>query len=48
MNKDFRESLNEQLKNPEFRAEYEALEPEFQIIRAMLDEKDELNLSQKD
>ena len=48
MTKDFRESLNEQLKNPEFIAEYEALEPEFQIIRAMLDEKDELNLSQKD
>ena len=48
MTKDFRESLNEQLKNPEFRVEYEALEPEFQIIIAMLDEKDELNLSQKD
>ena len=48
MTKDFRESLNEQLKDPEFRAEYEALEPEFQIIRAMLDGRAMLNLTQKD
>lgn len=48
MGKNFRESLNEQLKNPEFRAEYEALEPEFQIIRAMLEGRDKLNLTQKD
>ena len=48
MTKNFRESLSELLKEPEFRAEYEALEPEFQVIRAMLDEKDELDLAQKD
>ncbi|MBQ7759949.1 MAG: helix-turn-helix transcriptional regulator [Phascolarctobacterium sp.] len=48
MNKDFRESLNEQLKDPEFKKEYEALEPEFQIIRAMLEARDKLNLTQKD
>ena len=48
MGKNFRESLNEQLKNPEFRAEYEALYPEFQIIRAMRDGRDKLNLTQKD
>ncbi|MBQ9764245.1 MAG: helix-turn-helix transcriptional regulator [Phascolarctobacterium sp.] len=48
MNKDFRESLNEQLKDLEFRKEYEALEPEFQIIRAMLEARDKLNLTQKD
>lgn len=48
MGKNFRESLNEQLKNTEFRAEYEALEPEFQIIRAMLEGRDKLNLTQKD
>ena len=48
MGKNFRESLNEQLKNPEFRADYEALEPEFQIIRAMLEGRDKLNLTQKD
>lgn len=48
MTKSFRESLNEQLKDPEFRAEYEALEPEFQIIRAMLEGREKLNLTQKD
>ena len=48
MTKSFRESLNEQLKDPDFRAEYEALEPEFQIIRAMLDGRAMLNLTQKD
>ena len=48
MTKSFRESLNEQLKDPDFRAEYEALEPEFQIIRAMLNGRAMLNLTQKD
>ncbi len=28
----FDDYLNEQLKDPEFRAEYDALEPEFYII----------------
>ena len=37
--KTFRDSLNEQLQNPEFRAEWEALEPERQIIRAIIDGK---------
>lgn len=36
----FDDYLNEQLKNDEFKAEYEALEPEFAIIQAMLDEAD--------
>jgi len=31
----FKDYLNEQLKDPEFRAEYEALEPEFAIIMAI-------------
>lgn len=30
-----REAIAEEMKNPEFRAEWEALEPEFQIIRAI-------------
>ncbi len=37
--KTFRDSLNEQLRDPVFRAEWEALEPEQQIIRAILDGK---------
>ena len=48
MAKNFRDSLNEQLKNPEFKVEYDALEPEFQIIKAMLDGRNKLNLTQKD
>lgn len=37
--KTFRDSLNEQLQNPEFRAEWKTLEPERQLIRAILDGK---------
>ena len=48
MGKNYKETLNELLKNPEFKAEYEALEPEFQIIRAMLEGREKLNLTQKD
>jgi len=39
MGKNFRETFNEQMKDPEFRAEWEALEPERQLIRAILDGK---------
>ena len=31
------EFITEQMKDPEFRAEYEALEPEFAIIQALID-----------
>ena len=37
MGKNFRETLNKQMANPEFKAEYDALEPEFQIIQAIVD-----------
>lgn len=43
----FKESLEEELKDPEVRAEYEALEPEYQIIRAILHAREEQNLSQR-
>lgn len=33
----FDDFLKEQLKDPELKAEYEALEPEFAIIQAMID-----------
>jgi len=45
--KNFRESLNEQLKNPEFKKEWDALEPEYQIIKAMLDTRNEKSMTQK-
>ena len=47
MGKNFRETLNEQLKDPEFRAEWEALEPERQIIRAIIDGREANDLTQK-
>mgnify|MGYP000693631929 FL=1 len=46
MEKSFRESLNEQLKDPEFKEEWDALEPEFQVIRAILNARHEKNITQ--
>ena len=37
MSRYFRDSLNEQLKDEEFRKEYESLEAEFQIIKKLSD-----------
>lgn len=37
MGKNFRDTLNEQLKDPVFRAEWEALEPERQITMAIIE-----------
>lgn len=44
---DFQEYLNEQLKNPAFRAEWEALEPEYQIKRMLIEERTRKQLTQK-
>ena len=43
----FREYLTEKLKDPVFRAEYDALEPEFSIIQAMIDARKTSGLTQK-
>lgn len=40
--------MNEQLKAPEFKNEYGALEPEFAIVRAMLDARTAAGLTQKE
>lgn len=48
MGKNFRETLREQMEDPEFRAEWEALEPERQIIRAILDSRKERDVTQKE
>ncbi|WP_302964470.1 helix-turn-helix domain-containing protein [uncultured Adlercreutzia sp.] len=48
MTRSFRDSLNERLRDPEFRAEWDALEPEFQIAKAMLDGRTARNLTQKE
>ena len=47
MGKNFRETLNDQMNNPNFRAEWESLEPERQIIRAILDGREKNNMTQK-
>ena len=47
MGKSFRETLNGQLKNPEFKKEWDALEPEYQIVKAMLDARSEKAITQK-
>lgn len=48
MSKSYKETLKQQLKNPEFQSEFEALEPEFQIIQAILDARIQKELTQKD
>ena len=47
MGKNFRETLNDQMNKPDFRAEWESLEPERQIIRAILDGREKNNMTQK-
>lgn len=47
MGKNFRETLNEQLRDPEFKAEWDALEPERQIVRAMLMGRERADLTQQ-
>ena len=44
----YQDFLKEQLQNEEFKKEYEALEPEFSIIQAMLDARKSSGLTQKD
>ena len=44
----FNELLAEQLKDPEFKKEYDALEPEFEIKRAMIDARKSKGMTQKE
>lgn len=45
--KKFDDFLEEQLKDEEFRKEYERLQPEFDVIRAIVDARASQNLTQK-
>ncbi len=45
---DFNEFLSEQLKDENFKKEYDRLEPEFAIIRAMIDARRESGMTQKE
>ena len=43
----FNDYLSEQMKDPEFKNEYDALEPEFAIIHAMVEARNRSGLTQK-
>ena len=45
--KEFNEFFEEQMQNPEFVKEYEAIQPELDIIRAIVDARIANNLTQK-
>ena len=45
---EFKELLAEQMKDEEFRKEYEALEPEFTIMQAMFDARNAEGMTQKE
>ncbi|WP_313294421.1 helix-turn-helix domain-containing protein [Faecalispora jeddahensis] len=47
MNTSFNDFLKEQLSDPEIKAEYDALEPEFAIIQAMIDARKSTGITQK-
>ncbi len=44
----FEEFFDEQMKIPEVKAEYDALEPEFSIIQAIIDARKDSGLTQKE
>ncbi len=43
----FQQVINEKMKDPEFRREWEEQEPEFQLIMAMLQARESMNISQR-
>ena len=47
MGKNFRETLNERMQDPAFRAEWDAQEPERQIMRAIVEGREERGMTQK-
>lgn len=46
--KSFKEFLNEQLKDPEFKKHYDELEPEFALISLMIEKRIKEGLTQKE
>lgn len=44
----FDDYLQEQLKSPEFKKEWDDIQPEMDVIRAMIDARIEQNLTQKE
>lgn len=48
MGSKFNDFLTEQLKDPEFRRDFEALQPEHAVIQAMIDARKASGLTQKE
>jgi len=46
--KKYEDYLSEQLQNDEFKKEYESMQPEFDVIRAIIDARTSQNLTQKE
>jgi len=46
--KSYRESLNAMLQDPEFKEEYERIQPEMDIIRTMVDARISQNSTQEE
>ncbi|MDY4493527.1 MAG: helix-turn-helix transcriptional regulator [Erysipelotrichaceae bacterium] len=46
--KTLNDMLEKQLKDEEFRKEYETIQPEIDIIKALVDARNSLNLTQKE
>ena len=44
---DFRKYLEKQLQNPDFKAEWDALEPELSIMQAVIDARKESGLTEQ-
>ena len=44
----FKDFLNEQLKDPNLKKEYDALRPEMAIIQAMIDAREKSGMTQKE
>ena len=40
--------INEQMKDPEFKAEWERIQPEYEVMRSLFDARIKLNLTQKE
>lgn len=45
---DFRDYLNKQLEDPAFSAEYEAMRPEYEAVRALIAARIETGMTQKE
>ncbi len=45
---EFQELLQEQLKDPDLKKEWDDIQPEMDVIRAMIDARIEQNLTQKE